>query len=87
MTAEQEKEVKRLYAEIAMLSEEIERRTMKELRCKNCNKLLCRAGEKTIIEIKCPRCGVMNGNKINLNTERSVENEKSKCCENTKRIL
>lgn len=31
---------------------------LKEVRCKQCNKLLAKA--KGIVEIKCPRCGEIN---------------------------
>lgn len=33
---------------------------MNDLRCKKCNKLLCRFRECLELEIKCPRCGTIN---------------------------
>ncbi|MGI6469534.1 MAG: Com family DNA-binding transcriptional regulator [Syntrophomonadaceae bacterium] len=33
---------------------------MKDLRCKKCNKLLCRYRDCGELEIKCPRCGSVN---------------------------
>jgi len=33
---------------------------MKDLRCKKCNKLLCRYRDCVELEIKCPRCGTVN---------------------------
>lgn len=33
---------------------------MKDVRCKNCNKLLAKADNKGHIEIKCPRCKTLN---------------------------
>jgi LSD1 subclass zinc finger protein len=43
---------------------------MKEIRCKNCGKLLGKIDGKA--EIKCPRCKEIN----TVNAERSVDNEK-----------
>ncbi|WIX31198.1 Com family DNA-binding transcriptional regulator [Salinicola sp. JS01] len=33
---------------------------LKEIRCGGCNRMLARAGQFDIIEIKCPRCRHMN---------------------------
>nr|WP_208738811.1 Com family DNA-binding transcriptional regulator [Pseudomonas daroniae] len=33
---------------------------LKEIRCGGCNRLLARLGRFDQIQIKCPRCGVLN---------------------------
>jgi len=43
---------------------------MKELRCKNCNKLLVRYREFVAIELKCSRCQVKNTTFYRKETEK-----------------
>ena len=43
-------------------AETIKKANMEPIRCQGCGKLLARADlkKRTIVEIKCPRCGRMN---------------------------
>ncbi|WP_285432712.1 Com family DNA-binding transcriptional regulator [Pseudomonas sp. fls2-241-R2A-110] len=47
---------------------------LKELRCGDCKKLLCKIGKFTEFQIKCSRCGTLNHVKV-ANLERSPTSE------------
>lgn len=56
----------------------MDQRFLKEYRCKNCNKLLCKgslSGSETFLEVKCRGCGlicVFHGEDAEIVINRSV---------------
>ncbi len=52
---------------------------MNDLRCKKCNKLLCRFRDCGELEIKCPRCGTVNSltNYVHITKPKAVKDDRA----------